>query len=147
MDCHEGFAKVPSVQIENVLKDHPEAFKDKKLTAKAADALNRMAQDYAGAFMRKPVGHLRNYLDGKWSKLDGKDSADQQEWQDAYWEIANNIWHLREQKAKSADLKQAMAAIRDKYKDVPKSKEGKDAVDAAISMAMNNPRRKRKAGS
>jgi hypothetical protein len=61
--CHPDCQRVPRMQAEQVLNQCLDD--QRRLTPKAATALNTMARHYAGAAMRKPLGHLENYLAGR----------------------------------------------------------------------------------
>jgi len=70
--CHPDFAGVPVAAIENTLKGH---MKDGTMTItdEQATAINAMSLHYAGAQMRKPCGHLDNYLTGRQDTRKAKD--------------------------------------------------------------------------
>jgi hypothetical protein len=57
--CHDDMRRVPRMALEQAVRHGIVAG---KLTEDAAERLNTMARHFAGAAMRKPVGHVENYL-------------------------------------------------------------------------------------
>ena len=71
--CHEDFARVPVMALENALRPVIEA-NGGQLSEKHAAAINAMTMHYAGARMPKPCGHLLNFLEGRAVRSGGRRS-------------------------------------------------------------------------
>jgi len=134
--CHPDFNERMRMQVENAIK--PIIIKG-KLTKDGAERINLMAMHYAGAAMRKPVGHLLNFINHQ-ERGGIKDSSDQAEYKRTVEEVSKAVWDAKDCKPTKDELRRALSALRDKYKDAPRSEGGKDPVQAGIDLAMNNKR-------
>lgn len=137
--CHPDFARVPEMAVTNALRD---VVRDGELTEDGAKRINDMALHYAGASMRKPIGHLVNYLNHQDRKaMTG--GSDLTEYKRTEGAVAEAMWDTLDLKPTKDELRRAIKALHDKYRDTPKSEAGKDPVAEGINRAMNNKRKRK----
>ena len=137
--CHPDFARAPEMAVTNALRD---VVRDGELTEDGAKRINDMALHYAGASMRKPIGHLVNYLNHRDRKaMTG--GSDLTEYKRTEAAVAEAMWDTLDLKPTKDELRRAIKALHDKYRDTPKSEAGKDPVEEGINRAMNNKRKRK----